>query len=86
MNALSRLQMLRKEEENSLAAEYGFEAIPDNYRGYGYCKFEKKMQNHKIHIWECIRSGSTKWARAVASNGRYRDHSYHDSLLEALQS
>lgn len=64
-------------QENKLAAAYGFTAIPDDRRGYQWCKFRRDS----TWVWNT----GTRWAIAVLdSRGHFRCHEYRDTLEAAL--
>ena len=72
------------EEENNKAIEHGFKPIPCDYRGHGWCYFEKGNAS----VWICAPyvNGERKiqWASALLIGDKYSSHKYFDNLEDAL--
>ena len=61
--------------ENRMAKSLGFECTPDPKRGGNWCSFRKGT----VRVWE-----SMSWIRADLIDNRFRNHTKHSTLAEAL--
>jgi len=62
-----------------VASKMGFACIKGRAIGIPY-KFKKE----DINIWECIQGHKIMWCHALHENGWYKQHTYFDNLIDAL--
>jgi len=72
--------MSGKDWEIDMGVKFGYGAITDERRGYGWPKFFKNFTNGVRHVWS-IRDG---WQTADLIDGRFQNHQPLPDLEQAL--